>query len=301
MVLRILDVAESTYYDRKQREEQQQANATLPASSGKGRPVPGFSLTLDGTTRIADEQMAEWLMELAEGEEQAYGYKLLTQCIRDRYHVRLDKKKGYRMCDELGLLQNAPKRVSSHPRRLPKNRIVTGANQLWQMDIKYGYAVEQRRFFFVLSIIDVLDRVVVQQYRGTVCEAKHVVQTLWRAVQSRIQPGEAMPVIRTDNGPQFVSTLFGDTCESMGVVHERIPPRTPNMNASIESFHSILERELFSRREFTTLDEAYQALDEYMDFYNNRRMHGSCKRMAPARFSEWLKSQPDTATFHKAM
>jgi putative transposase len=296
-----LDIAESTYYDRKQREEHRQPDATLPASNGTGRPVPGYSLSMDGTKRVTDEQLAEWFMELAEGEEQAYGYKLLTQCIRDRHHVRIDKKKGYRICKELGLLQNAPKRVPSHPRRLPKNRIVTGRNQLWQMDIKYGYAVEQRRFFFVLTILDVLDRVAVQQYRGPVCEAKHVVQTLWQAVESRIQPGEAMPVIRTDNGPQFVSRLFGDTCESLGIVHERIPPRCPNMNASVESFHSILERELFSRRPFNTLEEAYRALDQYMDFYNNRRMHGSCKKMAPVVFSEWLNTQPDTTAFHKAM
>lgn len=205
------------------------------------------------------------------------------------------------MCKEFGILQNAPKRDKRHPRRLAQNRIVTGTNQLWQMDIKYGYAVEQRRFFFVLSILDVVDRVVVQQYRGTVCEAKHVVQTLWRAIQSRIQPGEAMPVIRTDNGPQFISQLFQDTCESMDIVHERIPPRTPNMNAYIESFHSVLERDLFSRRAFRTLDEAYQALDQYMDFYNNRRKHGSCRRLPPALFSQWLKTQPDTSSLHRAM
>lgn len=43
---------------------------------------------------------------------------------------------------------------------------VTGVNQLWQIDIKYGYVIGRQRFFFVLSIIDVFDRVVVGQYRG---------------------------------------------------------------------------------------------------------------------------------------
>ncbi|MNV73833.1 Integrase core domain protein [compost metagenome] len=87
------------------------------------------------------------------------------------------------------------------------------------MDIKYGYAIGQERFFFVLSIIDVFDRMVVGQYRGPVCEATKVVQTLWNALQDRIEPGEPMPVVRTDNGPQFVSKLFGDTCESLDLIH----------------------------------------------------------------------------------
>ncbi|WP_307210759.1 IS3 family transposase [Paenibacillus harenae] len=299
MVLRILGIAESTYYDRKKRASQVEVE-DRPVHRSKGRPAPGYSLTSKGE-RVSDEQIKEWLLELLEGEEHVYGYKLLAQCIRDRYCLILNKKKSYRLCKELGILQKARERVQTHPRRLPQNRVVTGSNQLWQMDIKYGYVTGQERFFFVLSIIDVFDRVVVGQYRGPVCEAKHVVQTLWRALKNRVKSGEPMPVIRTDNGPQFISKLFGDTCESLDMVHERIPPRTPNMNAYIESFHSILESNLFGRRDFMTFDEAYGALDQYMDFYNNRRMHGSLKRKPPAVFSEWVKTLEDASAFHKAM
>nr|WP_261306258.1 IS3 family transposase [Paenibacillus andongensis] len=298
LVLRILGLSESTYYDRKKR-------ATTPLSecskeSRRGRPVPGYSHTFTGE-QVCDEQINAWLLELIEGEEHVYGYKLLAQCIRDQYNVRLDKKKSYRLCKELGILQKPRQRIQTHPRRLPKNRVVTGSNQLWQMDIKYGYVIGQERFFYMLSIIDVFDRVVVKQYRGTVCEAKHEVQTLCYAIQSRLNPGEEMPVIRTDNGPQFVSKLFGDMCECLDVVHERIPPRTPNMNAYIESFHSLLERHLFGIRDFMTFEEAYDALDRYMDFYNNRRMHGSLNRKPPKMFSAWVKTLDDTSAFHKAM
>ncbi|WP_211297047.1 DDE-type integrase/transposase/recombinase, partial [Paenibacillus castaneae] len=265
-----------------------------------GRPVPGYSFTVTGE-KVSDEQIKEWLLELIEGEEHVYGYKLLAHCIRNQRELPLNKKKAYRLCNELDILQKQRKRIPAHPRRLPKNRVVTGANQLWQMDIKYGYVIGQERFFFVLSIIDVFDRVVVGQYRGPVCEAKHAVQTLYGALQNRIESGDTMPVIRTDNGPQFVSKLFGDTCESLEVVHERIPPRTPNMNAYIESFHSLLERDLFSLKSFMTFEEAYEALDHYMDFYNNRKMHGSLKLMPPVKFSAWVNTLEDSSAFHKAM
>lgn len=269
-----------------------------PEHRQKGRPTPGYSHTLTGE-RVSDEQIKIWLLELLEGEEHVYGYKFLAKSIRNRYGLILNKKKSYRLCKELGILQKARDRVKSHPRRLARNRIVTGSNQLWQMDIKYGYVIGKERFFFVLSIIDVFDRVIVQQYRGTVCEAKHAVQTLWLAIQSRVKPDDVMPVIRTDNGPQFLSKLFGDTCESLSMIHERIPPRTPNMNAYIESFHSILERHLFGIRDFMTFEEAYEALDEYMDFYNNRKIHGGLGQMSPVQFSEWAKTLEDTSAFHR--
>lgn len=262
--------------------------------------MPGYSCSESGE-KVCDEQIQEWLLTLLEGEEHVYGYKLLARCIHNQHGVRLNKKKAYRMCKALGILQNSRQRLQKHPRRLPRNRTITASNQLWQMDIKYGYAIGQERFFFVLSIIDVFDRIIVGQYRGPVCEAKHAVQTLGTALGHRIQPGETMPVIRTDNGPQFVSKLFGDMCESWEMVHERIPPRTPNMNAYIESFHSILERCLFSIQTFLTLEEAYDALDRFMDFYNNRKMHGSLKNMSPTTFSTWVKTLEDASAFYRAV
>ncbi|KQX46668.1 integrase [Paenibacillus sp. Root444D2] len=295
--MRITGLSMSTYYDRRKRI----SNTTAPkADNQKGRPLPGFSRTVTGE-KVSDEQITEWLLELLEGEEHVYGYKLLAQCLRNERGLILNKKKSYRLCKEQGILQKQRERKTKHPCRLPKNRIVTGPNELWQMDIKYGYVTGCRRFFFMLSIIDVFDRVVVQQYRGPVCEAKHAVQTLWRALESRVKPGEELPAIRTDNGPQFISQLFGDTCESLSMVHERIPPRSPNANAYIESFHSLLERDVFGRRDFMTFDEAYEALDHYMDFYNNRKMHGSLKKMAPIQFSQWVMTLEDRSIFYKAM
>ncbi|NBJ70649.1 hypothetical protein D1839_14365 [Roseburia sp. 1XD42-34] len=47
----------------------------------------------------------------------------------------------------------------------------------------------------------------------------------------------------------------------------------PNMNAHIESFHRIMEDDCMSRFEFATYGEAYEAITDFMDFYNHRRIH----------------------------
>ncbi|MEZ2661195.1 hypothetical protein [Aneurinibacillus aneurinilyticus] len=60
---------------------------------------------------------------------------------------------------------------------------------------------------------------------------------------------EDKPVLRSDNGPQFISHAFEEACTSFGITHERIPPKTPNMNTRIESFHQILKENCLSRYE----------------------------------------------------
>lgn len=292
-MLRIVGLPPATYYDYIKRMSQ---SPTAPQEAQKGRGRPGYSFTESGE-KISDEQIQEWLLELVSGEEHVYGYKLLAECLWNQYKLELNHKKSYRLCKVLDILQPQREKRFKHPRKLPENRIITGPNQLWQMDIKYGYVVGRDRHFFVLSIIDVFTRVIVGYYRGSSCTAKHACQTLWRAISSHCKDQDEFPVIRTDNGPQFVSHFFGDMCESSDITHERIPPRTPDLNAFIESFHSLLERDVFNKEEFATFEDAYAAVDRYMDFYNNRRMHTSLRRMPPAKFKEWVMSLDDRSAF----
>jgi putative transposase len=257
-------------------------------------------LTQEGE-RVSDEQIKEWFMELVSGEEHVYGYRLLTECLREQHNVILNDKKAYRLCKELGILQQQRRKKFTYPRRIARNRLITDSNQLWQMDIKYGYVNGYDRFFFLLSIIDVFDRSILAYHAGSSCEAKHACEVVEQAIQARISNSDGLPVIRTDNGPQFISHKFGELCEKLKLEHERIPPKTPNMNAYIESFHSILERDLFSKETFETFEGAYQAVEVYMDFYNNRRMHGSLKRKSPVMFRKWIQDQTDRSNYYRAV
>jgi len=100
-----------------------------------------------------------------------------------------------------------------------------------------------------------------------------------------------MPRLRTDNSfLKFIANLFAAACRKLGIVHERIPVKTPNLNAHIEAFHSILEDECYSRHQFASYAEAYEQIAWYMDYYNNRRRHGSLNNMAPKKYYQAIIS-----------
>ncbi|MEW6064898.1 hypothetical protein P378_16250 [Desulforamulus profundi] len=64
-------------------------------------------------------------------------------------------------------------------------------------DVKYGYITGENMFFFIL-------------------------------LKRQLYESEEFPVIRSDNGPQFISNLFEGTCVELNIEHERIPFKTPN-------------------------------------------------------------------------
>ncbi|MBO4117020.1 IS3 family transposase, partial [Streptococcus suis] len=166
MVLRIVGILEATYYYRKNKASQK------PRVYHGGRPIPGYSLSTDGQP-VSDEQIKEWISELIADEESAYGYRKLTVCLRRDHQLIINKKKVYRLLKEEGLLQPQRKKNSHHPRRLANNREITAPNQLWEMDVKYGFIAGEHRFFFLMSLIDVYDRAIVDYHFGLSCEGKH--------------------------------------------------------------------------------------------------------------------------------
>lgn len=147
------------------------------------------------------------------------------------------------------------------------------------------------RFFFVMPIIDVFDRCIVACHIGLSCEAKDVVFALKSALFKRqLYTQQQKPVFRSDNGPQFISNLFEKTCLEFGIEHERIPFKTPNLNAHIESFNAILEEECLSRYEFASYAEAYAIVADFIRFYNETRIHSATKYLPPLECYQLLKN-----------
>jgi putative transposase len=283
-VLRICRVPHSTYYYRLQHSEP----ARRPRS---GRPIPGFSWNKK-SEKVSDARIKGYIRRLLSNEEEStYGYRKLTKCLVRQYGLRINKKKVYRLCKELGLLKPQREVTNRVPRKLANNRLVTGPNQLWQMDIKYGYVTGLRRHFYLASIIDVCDRGIVGHYQGRSCDTKDIIQMVRKALLKRgVFSSEQQLVIRTDNGPQFISKAFHAFSQEMGFEHERIPNRTPNKNAYIESYHSVLERDCYQRNSFETYEHAFHVVERFIRFYNERRLHGSLKDLSPAEYLKKLLS-----------
>ncbi|MGC8505640.1 MAG: integrase core domain-containing protein, partial [Thermoplasmata archaeon] len=54
----------------------------------------------------------------------------------------------------------------------------------------------------------------------------------------------------------------------------------------IESFNSILEREVIRRFEFESFEEAESTIDRFVDFYNNERLHSAIGYITPREMNQ---------------
>ncbi|MGB9887966.1 MAG: DDE-type integrase/transposase/recombinase, partial [Moorellales bacterium] len=230
LVCDFVGLAPSTYYAvQARRNRPDSAGKTKTKANRGGRPQSNCCLTRQGEV-VPDEQVKEWLCEIISGDGFPYGYRKLTAVPKQEYGLIVNHKKVYRLCKELGILLPQRKKNFSRPRQLARREDVSGPNQLWQMDVKYGYIAGTEQFFFQLSLIDVYDRTVIDYHLGLSCTAQDAAGVLKNSLRARgLAKGMSLPKLRTDNGPQFIAKRFEETCMALGVVHERTPVKTPNL------------------------------------------------------------------------
>lgn len=217
------------------------------------------------------------------------GAKKISKYFRRDYGFYINHKKLARILKENGLLQPKRKKQKKPWRQVAFNQKITKQNQLWEFDIKYGYVAGEKGFFFILAIVDVFNRKCVGSYVGRSCKAGDLTFTLKKALMDT----QAVPntlTIRSDNGPQMSSKRFHEELKKIEerLSHEFIPPATPNKNAHVESFFSIVERELLSDRYYLSFADAYKEVHEWIEHYNQRRLHGSLGDRTPNEIQNLL-------------
>lgn len=160
--------------------------------------------------------------------------------------------------------------------------------EMLEFDIKHIYIYGQRRFAYVLSILDTFTRVVLHRSVGYSMKT-HQVKEAWEYVISEYLQGNIDPnlkvviQVRSDNGKQFTASDLEQFFKDNNIDHVCTHPYTPEENGHIESFHSILSKSI-NDQYFNDLNELISTLDVFYDTYNNNRSHSGISGLPPNVF-----------------
>lgn len=61
-------------------------------------------------------------------------------------------------------------------------------------------------------------------------------------------------------------------------------------NGPMEGFWGIMKREMYYRKKYKTKDDLLRAIEEYIDYYTNRRVQRKLDILTPMEYHERLKS-----------
>lgn len=100
-----------------------------------------------------------------------------------------------------------------------------------------------------------------------------------------------MPVmeryIHSDQGVHYTYPVFQEKVENMGLIQSMSRRGNCWDNAPMESFFGHMKDVVLSERT-ETLQDLWYAVEDYIEFYNNRRYHKKLKKMTPTAYRDHL-------------
>jgi transposase InsO family protein len=273
-----------------------------PSGGTKGIKPSTHTLKTDGS-RVENELVIDDIKEILSGDFVCYGYRKVTVELQEKQYL-INRKKVYRLMNQSNLLLGKVIKTQGK-RQWVKHRKITAVKPMEYicLDIKYVWVEGEHRHYYMLTVIDVFTRKNLGWILQKSIRQIDVIRLLRKLDLKHSLKGV---IVRNDNGSQFIAHKVRYFLRTSEASQEFTHVATPEENSYIEAYHSLFEREVVQRFEFSSYYEAMLTTAAYVKFYNNRRLHGSLGYKAPQRiWDEYYQSlssdKPQSAAASEAM
>jgi transposase InsO family protein len=273
-----------------------------PSEGSRGIKPSSHTVKIDGEL-VANESVVDEIKSILSGDFVCYGYHKVTFELRQKEYI-INPKKVYRLMDQNNLLLGKVIKTQGKRQWVKHRKIIaTKPLEYLCLDIKYVWVAGEKRHYYLLTVIDVYTRKVLAWILQKSIKQMDVIRMLRKLDLEHSLKGVN---VRNDNGSQFIAHKVRFFLRTSEANQEFTHIATPEENSYIEAYHSILEREVIQRFEFGSYYEANLTLAAYVEFYNNRRIHGRIGYVTPQqKWNEYYASlsidRPPTAQVSEAM
>ena len=196
-----------------------------------------------------------------------------------KYGVKFNHKKVARIMKKYNLKPEYIKRIRPNysykrieenvqPNIINRKFNTKGINQIWCTDITYLIFNNQRRY--LSTIIDLYDRKVVAYKISKFNNNKLVIDTLNEAISKRKDVRGL--ILHSDQGFQYTSLEYKAICSSNGITISMSRKGTPIDDSPIESWHGLLKKETLYNNNITSIEHYVQLVEDWIEFYNTKRI-----------------------------
>ena len=159
----------------------------------------------------------------------------------------------------------------------------TASHQLWATDASY-FRVAGWGYYYMVTVLDDYSRFILAwrlQVDMTTPSLIEVIQDAIDLTSMTDVPVEDRTRLLSDNGSGYVSRLFREYLQLVGIRHVLAAPYHPQTNGKLERYHQTLKRDV-NQMPYDVPRELEVAIGKFVDFYNYRRYHKALNEITPA-------------------
>jgi putative transposase len=184
----------------------------------------------------------------------------------------------YRLLKKRGLL-TAPNYVVLSAADEFKDKTLR-VNEMWQTDFTY-FKIKGWGWYYLSTILDDYSRYIIHWELCSTMKAADAMRTVEQALRKAKIKTNPQPRLLSDNGSCYISGELKSYLVKKEVEHIRGKPMHPQTQGKIERYHRTMKNRILLEHYYSP-EELERALVEFVDFYNNNRLHESLGNLAPA-------------------
>jgi len=218
-----------------------------------------------------------------EPRHQRYGHRRIRALLKRRYGITVSRKTVLRITSDLKLKQKRIWHKPARPKRVEK-MCPDKANQAWQVDMT-SFQLSDLSPLFLVVVIDCCTREIVGWTLDRRCRASEWLNAVRIAQEKKAlltKESCAGLTIRSDNGAQPCSKKFVEYLGRAGIKGQYTGYNAPDDNAFVERIIRTIKEEEVWPNVYDTFTEAWDAIDEYVRYYNTERIHSSLDYQTPS-------------------
>lgn len=218
-----------------------------------------------------------------------YGYRRMTMNINRILSKQYNHKRIYRLMKSVNMKSVIRQRKRIYKPSTPQitaenilNRKFQSdkPNQKWLTDVT-EFKLTNGRKAYLSAILDLGDKSIVSYILGHSNNNQLVFETFDLAIAAN---PNAKPLFHSDRGFQYTNKQFKKKLDSIEATQSMSRVSRCIDNGPMEGFWGIIKSEMYYLKKFHTYEELKLAIDEYMDFYNMRRLQKKLKGLTPIEY-----------------
>ena len=235
------------------------------------------------------DELSPLVKEIFRESRQNYGtrkikveLKKLGYVISRRRIGRIMKNQGF--VSNYTIAQFKPKRVSCNEENISNelNRQFNQQEELAVVVSDLTYVRVNKKWNYVCLLVDLFNREIIGHSAGQKKDAELVSQA-FSAVKTNLT---RISLFHTDRGNEFKNKLIQDTLETFKIKRSLSAKGCPYDNAVAEATYKIFKTEFVRDRHFTSLEELTLELNDYVNWFNNVRIHGTLGYLRPVQYRQ---------------
>ena len=240
-----------------------------------------------------DKELRAEIEEIFIRSRNNYGTRKIKVELKKKNFIVSRRRIG-RIMKEQGLISNyTVSQYKVHKTKCNEDKIANALDREFTQKMPLNvvtsdltYVRVGAKWNYICFILDLFNREVIGYSVGDKKDAELVKLSF---MKTNYNLGE-INLFHTDRGNEFKNKIIDELLEVFSIKRSLSLKGCPYDNAVSESTFKILKLEFVNNHKFETIEELELLLSDYVNWYNNIRIHGSLNYMTPKEYREKYSS-----------